>query len=53
MIESLRNSMDSPEYDNLPEAIKLVHTKEQYKWLGEERHRIIERETQPDDEVIE
>ena len=42
-----------PDYDQLPESIKLIHSPEQYKWLGSERLRIIERETQPDFEVIE
>lgn len=42
-----------PDYDQLPESIKLIHSPEQYKWLGSERLRIIERETQPDLEVIE
>ena len=41
------------EYDNLPESIKLVHTPQQYAWLGDERYRIVERETQPDEDVTE
>lgn len=41
------------EYDNLPESVKLVHTSESYAWLGDEKNRVIERETMPDYEVIE
>lgn len=43
----------NPEYDNLPESIKLKHTPDSYAWLGSEKNRIIERETMPDYEVIE
>jgi len=43
----------SHEYDSLPESIKLVHTKEQYAWLGSEKHKVIERECNPDYDVVE
>lgn len=42
-----------PEYDGLPESIKLIYTPKQFAWLGEERNRIVERETMPDMDVIE
>lgn len=43
-----------PDYDNLPESIKAVHSQAGYAWLGnEERARVIERETQPDYDVVE
>lgn len=50
---AMAHSIVHPEYDVLPESIKLVHSPEGYKWLGSERHNVIERETQPDSEVIE
>ena len=46
-------STQHPDYDQLPESIKMVHSPEGYKWLGSERHMIIERETQPDMDVTE
>jgi len=42
-----------PDYEQLPESIKMIYSPEQYKWLGDERLRIIERETQPDMDVTE
>lgn len=42
-----------PDYDQLPESIKLVHTPQQYAWLGSERLRVIERECHPDFDVTE
>ena len=42
-----------PDYDTLPESIKATHTPEGFAWLGEERYRIVERETQPDWDVTE
>lgn len=44
---------NNPEYDALPESIKAVHSPEGFAWLGDERYRIIERETQPDEDVTE
>jgi len=46
-------STQHPDYDSLPESIKLVHSPEGYKWLGSEREYVIERETQPDFDVVE
>lgn len=51
--EATAGHTTSPEYDSLPASIKLIHTPEQYKWLGSERERILERETMPDWDVIE
>lgn len=46
--------MLNPEYDALPEAIKLLFTPKEFLWLGDtERARIIERECYPDHEVTE
>lgn len=42
-----------PDYEQLPESVKLVHTPQQYLWLGEERLRVIDRECQPDYDVTE
>lgn len=42
-----------PDYDQLPESIKMMHTPKEYAWLGEARNRIVERECMPDYEVIE
>ena len=43
-----------PDYDQLPEAVKMVHSQAGYAWLGnEERARAVERETMPDFDVIE
>jgi hypothetical protein len=50
---AMAHSTQHPEYDELPESIKLVHSPEGYKWLGSERLNVIERETQPDFDVIE
>lgn len=52
-IDEAMNYGNHPEYDALPEAIKLVHSPLQFLWLGEERLRVIERETQPDMDVTE
>jgi hypothetical protein len=51
VIDSLKDAMGytgHPDYDALPEAIKLLHTPKEYAWLGTERDIAIERETQPD-----
>ena len=45
--------LTTAEYDALPEGIKLVHSREGYAWLGSEKHRVVERECYPDDEVTE
>ena len=45
--------LTAAEYDALPEGIKLVHSREGYAWLGSEKHRVVERECNPDDEVTE
>ena len=43
-----------PDYEGLPESVKMNHTPAGYAWLGdEERARAVERETQPDYDVIE
>ena len=52
-IQAAMAGLAHPDYDQLPEAIKMVHTAEGFAWLGSERNRVIERETQPDFEVIE
>jgi len=51
--EALAHSTSHPDYDQLPESIKLIHTPEQYAWLGTERERVIDRECMPDNEVTE
>jgi len=43
----------NPEYDSLPESIKLMHSRVGYAWLGSEKHKIIERECNPDYDVVE
>lgn len=53
ILEAMAAHTIHPEYDQLPESIKLVHSAEQFVWLGSERERIIERETMPDYDVIE
>ena len=50
---AMAHSTEHPEYDSLPESIKMVHSPEGYKWLGSERPNVIERETQPDADVTE
>lgn len=51
-IQSNRNK--HPDYDNLPAGIKLALSEKEYAWLGqEERGRTMERETQPDMDVVE
>ena len=45
--------LNAAEYDALPAGIKLVHSREGYAWLGSEKHRVVERECYPDDEVTE
>lgn len=42
-----------PEYEQLPECIKLVHSAQGFAWLGSERDRVIERECNPDEDVTE
>jgi hypothetical protein len=40
-----------PDYDTLPESIKMELTPKEYAWLGEiERARLFERECYPDPE---
>lgn len=56
MNEKLADAMSDlkhPDYDNLPESIKLVHSPAGFAWLGTERNRVIERETMPDWDVTE
>jgi hypothetical protein len=51
VIDALKNALgysQHPEYEGLPESIKLIHSPKEFAWLGEERNRVIERETQPD-----
>lgn len=43
----------SPEYEALPDSIKAIYSAKEYKWLGDERKRIIDRETMPDEDVTE
>ena len=43
----------NPEYDSLPESIKLMHSRVGYAWLGSDKHKIIERECNPDYDVVE
>ena len=39
---------DSSEYDALPEAVKLLHTFEEWMWLSErEKAQLVSRETSP------
>ncbi len=41
-------------YDELPASIQLLHTPNSFKWLTDEgRARLIESETQPDQDVTE
>lgn len=49
----MAESTTHPDYDQLPESIKMVHTPQEYAWLGSERNRVIERECMPDYEVTE
>ena len=43
-----------PDYEGLPESVKMNHSPAGYAWLGdEEKARAVERETQPDYDVIE
>lgn len=50
-LNRVKGRMD--EYDSLPESLKLIHTRQQWLWLGEERNRAVSRETEPDQDVIE
>ena len=51
-VQTVKNK--HPDYENLPAGIKVVLTEKEYSWLGgEERDRTIDRETQPDMDVIE
>ena len=43
----------NPEYDSLPESVKLIHSRVGYAWLGSDKHKIIERECYPDYDVVE
>ena len=52
-IQAAMADLTTAEYDALPEGIKLVHSREGYAWLGSEKHRVVERECYPDDEVTE
>lgn len=52
-IRAAMADLTTAEYDALPEGIKLVHSREGYAWLGSEKHRVVERECYPDDEVTE
>lgn len=42
-----------PDYDALPESIKMIHSPEGFAWLGSEKDHVIERECNPDDDVTE
>jgi hypothetical protein len=40
------------DYDKLPEALKLVYTRQEYLWLSDlQKAKLIERETEPDVEL--
>lgn len=53
-IRAAMADLTHPDYDGLPEAIKMVHSPQSFAWLGDEaRARVIERETMPDMDVIE
>ena len=52
-IQEAMAGLTHPDYEGLPESIKLEHTAQGFAWLGSERNRIIERETQPDYDVVE
>jgi hypothetical protein len=57
MIDALQQAMygftEHPEYQTLPESIKSLHSPKEYAWLGTERDRLVERETQPDMDYTE
>ncbi len=53
-IRAAMADLTHPDYDQLPEAVKMVHSPAGYAWLGnEERARVIEMETMPDMDVTE
>lgn len=52
-IQAAMADLTTAEYDDLPDGIKLVHSREGYAWLGSEKLRVVERECNPDDEVTE
>lgn len=52
MNDNLKAAMH-PEYEALPESIKLIHSPIEFMWLGTERERVIDRETQPDMDYTE
>lgn len=53
-IQAAMAALTHPDYDELPEAIKMVHSPKSFAWLGDEaRARVIERETMPDMDVTE
>lgn len=51
--EAMALSTQHPDYDLLPESIKLVHSAQEYLWLGNERLIAVERECNPDFDVTE
>jgi hypothetical protein len=57
MIDALQQAMygytEHPEYQTLPDSIKSLHSAKEYAWLGTERDRLVERETQPDMDYTE
>jgi hypothetical protein len=56
MIDKLKSAMDDlshPDYEQLPESIKMIHSPAGFAWLGTERNMVIERETMPDWDVVE
>ena len=53
-IQEAMAALTHPDYDQLPECVKIVHSPAGYAWLGdEERARVVERETMPDFDVVE
>lgn len=44
---------EQDDYDKLPASIKALYSRRQWRWLGDERDRVVTRETEPDWDVIE
>lgn len=51
--EAMAARTEHPDYDSLPESIKILHSPKSFVWLGSERLMVIDRETQPDMDVTE
>lgn len=51
--EAMAGFTAHPDYESLPESMKLVHSPQGFAWMSTEKDHVIERECNPDYDVSE